>query len=96
MIGWLPVVRLLVVQVAWNGAGPMRATAPQPTSGVEEPSAKNATVPPPLPDTVAVNVTGWPVIDGFAEDDTVVVATVVLVWPAARVPVLGANWSSPV
>ncbi len=88
-----------MVQVAWKGSPPglPRATAPQPFSGAEEPSAKNATVPPPSPVTVAVNITAWPASDGFTDEDTVVALTVsaLTVWPPARVPLLAANLVSP-
>jgi hypothetical protein len=43
------------------------------------PSIVNVTVPvgvPPLPDTVAVNVTVWPNVLGFADEFTLVVVAV--------------------
>ena len=61
------------------------------------PSMTNWTVPVAvLGATVAVNVTVWLNVDGFAELVTVVVDVALLtVWPPARVPLLPLKLPSP-
>src|SRR4051794_37428622 len=67
----VPTLRLDVLKLGAppdNGAGPARIVGP--SRNVTEPSVGGC---PPLSATVAVNLTGWPTIDGFGEAATIVV-----------------------
>jgi hypothetical protein len=69
----VPVARAEVAQVATPDD---IACAVQPVIGVAP--SRNCTVPvgvPLAPDTVAVKVTDWPLVDGFAEEVRATVAT---------------------
>jgi hypothetical protein len=62
-----------VVKVAWP---PDNVPVP-----MADPPSRKVTVPvgaPPVVDTVAVNVTGWPTVEGLCEEVTVVVESALL------------------
>jgi hypothetical protein len=67
VIGWEPTVNVLVVRAAW----PLfKVLVPR----IVAPS-RNVIVPVALADAVAVNVTGWLMIDGLRDDVTATVGT---------------------
>ena len=69
------------------------------TAGWAVPSIVNCTVPVTvLGDTVAVKVTGWPDVDGLAEEDIDVDVVVIVIWLTVCViwpEVLAALFVSP-
>ena len=81
---WLPVERLLVEQVA---ALPETTIAEQPA--IEAAPSRKSTVPvgaPADPETLAVNVTLCPAVEGFAEETTLTAGftlTAFTVWVVA-------------